>query len=217
MDKASQAFYDAIVAALGPFLGERLKDLGISPDSDVVDGAVKRCAADLSTLFELGYDEQTETPLQVVRRTVRAVEEESAIAVPEGDVAPASAAELGEAALAASLNWGSAKAAALRRPAVLVHSTNLLDASGLEEAAAGAGYRVARSPEAGPLAAFVDLEAPDSDRVIEALAAAGVKVIAYGPHVDDLALARARTLGATTAEPRSRVLRDPGVFLPPVV
>ena len=37
------------------------------------------------------------------------------------------------------------------------------------------------------------------------LSDAGIRIVAYGPHVDDIAMARARSLGAKDVVPRSRL------------
>ena len=97
-----------------------------------------------------------------------------------------------------------------------------MDLSRFEAASARAGYRCeARSAEKldepDAVVAFVDLEAEGSDGAIVALTAQGIRVVAFGPHVDDMAMVRARSLGATVAEPRSRVFRDPAAYLPPLV
>jgi len=107
-------------------------------------------------------------------------------------------------------------------PLLTVVTSNLMDVGPFEAAAAGSGYRIEAiraDALAGlePLVAFVDLETDGADDAISALVARGVRVIAYGPHVDDLAMSRARSLGAAVAEPRSRVLRDPSAYLPPLV
>lgn len=109
-----------------------------------------------------------------------------------------------------------------RLPLLLAVTSNLMDHGPFESAASRAGYRFegvgpAAVAEVEPLVAFVDLEATGADDAIVDLAGRGVRVIAYGPHVDDIALVRARSLGALVAEPRSRVLRDPAAYLPPLV
>jgi len=108
------------------------------------------------------------------------------------------------------------------RPLLVVVTSNLMDRGPFESAATIAGYRCAfvRANELSdldPLAAFVDLEAEDSDKVITNLSGRGVRVIAYGPHLDDMSMVRARSLGADSAEPRSRMLRHPAAYLPPLV
>jgi hypothetical protein len=107
-------------------------------------------------------------------------------------------------------------------PLLVAVTSNLMDLGPFESAAARAGYRFERvGPEAlddvGPLVAFVDLETAGADQAIIELARRRVKVIAYGPHVDDVGMLRALALGATSAEPRSRALKDPTVYLPPLV
>jgi hypothetical protein len=42
-------------------------------------------------------------------------------------------------------------------------------------------------------------------------------VIGFGPHVDEFAMVRARSLGATAALARSRFFRDLAELLPPFV
>ncbi len=43
--------------------------------------------------------------------------------------------------------------------------------------------------------------------------APGARIVAYGPHVDDVLLTRARSEGATVVLPRSRFFRDPAAAL----
>ncbi len=107
-------------------------------------------------------------------------------------------------------------------PLLVVVTSNLMDVGPFESAATRSGYRfeaIKADALAGlePLVAFVDLETEGADDTIGTLVALGVRVIAYGPHVDDLAMSRAQSLGAAMAEPRSRVLRDPSAYLQPLV
>jgi len=107
-------------------------------------------------------------------------------------------------------------------PLLVVVTSNLMDVGSFESAAARSGYRfeaIKAGAIAGfePLVAFVDLETEGADDAIGTLVALGVRVIAYGPHVDDLAMSRAQSLGAAMAEPRSRLLRDPSAYLQPLV
>ena len=96
----------------------------------------------------------------------------------------------------------------------------------VEAGLAGTGYRlesweafeqVVRGIAAGPVVAFIDLAHPQADCCIEALAASGNRVVAYGSEVDDLAVIRARSLGAADAVPRDRLLRAPADWLPPMM
>jgi hypothetical protein len=95
-----------------------------------------------------------------------------------------------------------------------------VDTARIEQAAAEVGYRVEawRSlPSVGerrPSIAFIDLEHHDADDAIRLLAGAGVRVVGFGPHVDDLAMMRARALGAADALARSRFFRVVSELLP---
>ncbi len=148
-------------------------------------------------------------------------------------LSPGSSAELGEEAWRAHLAWGAAKAVrvtsgaeqpAPSRPIVALVTVDLLDRSRIEPAVVAAGYALAvvRDRAAGeallrasrPVLAIVDLTHSGADEAIAGFAAAGIRVIAYGPHVDDVAMARARTLGAAATAARSRFLTDPGRWLP---
>lgn len=51
---------------------------------------------------------------------------------------------------------------------------------------------------------IVDLSRPDAIDAIGAASAAGVRITAYGSHVDEAGLAAARAAGATEVLPRSR-------------
>ena len=141
------------------------------------------------------------------------------------DLAPASSQVLGETVWEAHLRWGAAKAAAMAsgapsRPVAGLFGRDLMDRSRIESAADAAGYALvvwvdvaAVAAPRRPVLAFVDLTHPEADAAIEILSASGVSVVAYGPHVDDLALARAGTLGAADALPRSRFFhRLPDLF-----
>ncbi|MGH8935151.1 MAG: hypothetical protein ACRDXD_02600, partial [Acidimicrobiia bacterium] len=92
---------------------------------------------------------------------------------------------------------------------VAILTRNLLDRSRIEEAVAAAGFRpVAWGESVAPALALVDLAHPQAEPVIEELAGAGVPTVAFGPHVDEEALARAAALGAGRSLPRSRFFRS---------
>jgi hypothetical protein len=99
-----------------------------------------------------------------------------------------------------------------------VLADNLLDLDRIERSVVTSGFQMERIRTVDGVGAqavvFVDLEHPGADGVIRAAADHGIAVIAFGPHVDDLAMVRARSLGAREAMPRSRFFRDPGAFLP---
>ena len=61
--------------------------------------------------------------------------------------------------------------------------------------------------------ALVDLRVGEGERIIGLLAAAGVEVTVFGPHVNEAALERARAASAAEAFPRSRFFsRLPRMF-----
>ena len=139
-------------------------------------------------------------------------------------LAPASSAVLGEAAFEAHLAGGIEKARALAPlvsgagRGVAVVSGDLMDLSRFEDAANSAGMKVQAwgKPE-GPMravVAFVDITHPEADEAIRTLASDLIRVIAYGPHIDEDAMTRAATLGASLVLPRSRLFRTIGEHLP---
>jgi hypothetical protein len=190
--------------------------------------------AELTALLEQPFLEQQRSPLAVFQEAARFPTEalRAAGAAPikrdhvtenalPGDVyglAPASSQELTSEAWRAHLAWGAAKAQAMShqvlRPAAGVYTRNLMDRSKIETELQSAGFDafllrnvdLVKRAMAGkkPSIAFVDLESPDGDEVIRVLSGAGVRVVVYGPHVDDFGLQRARSLGASEAVPRSR-------------
>ena len=95
-----------------------------------------------------------------------------------------------------------------------VVTRDLLDRTRIEEAVRRAGLEPVtlanRAAVEGALAesvparALVDLRVGEAERIVGLLAAEGVKVTVFGPHVDEDALARARAAGAAEALPRSR-------------
>ena len=144
------------------------------------------------------------------------------------DLAPASSQELGDDVWKVHVAWGVARAAEVAgvvprsasAPArtsigVAVITANLMDRTRIVDTAKEVGLStvVWRNPGAveqglaghEPAVAFVDLEHAAADDVVRLLAGDGVRTVAYGPHVDDIAMARARSLGATDVVPRSRL------------
>ena len=203
--------------------------------------------SELAALLEAPFLQQQRSPLEVFQEAARFPTEAlsaagaapvkrdhvSASALP-GDLfglAPASSQDMTSDAWRAHLAWGAAKAQAMsrqvQRPLAGVYSRNLMDRSKLEIELHAAGYDVfllrnlelagkAMSGKRPPVA-FVDLENQDVDEVIRVLAGGGVRVVAYGPHVDDLAMQRARGLGASTAIARSRLFGRVADHLPQIV
>lgn len=240
MDETSSDLMDALLRAFPAFVADRAAAFGLDDESATRAAAVGHAELEqsLGALFRTAVADQAGTPLGAVRAALApltAALEEAGVARPRRDASqqeiapddpydlgPASASELGATAAAAALAWGVSKAKHLDRPMLVLVGGNLMDCGPIEAAAAAAGYRfemVAADgvDECAATAAFVDLEAECADGAIRTLSGRGVRVIAYGPHVDDLAMVRARSLGASVAEPRSRVLRDPGAYLSPVV
>lgn len=198
---------------------------------------------ELAAFTETPFRDQRRSPLEVFQEAMRfpgdALAEAdvqppprdpgAAMALPGDiyDLAPASSQDLGEAAWRAHLAWGAEKARTFAAgPAARVGwlGRNLMDRSRIEAAVTAASLELqvwsseadlAGGPEERrPLMAFIDLEHPDADGAISALAASGVRTIAYGPHVDDLAMMRARGLGADEVHARSRFFRDLADLLP---
>jgi len=99
-------------------------------------------------------------------------------------------------------------------PRVAVVTRDLLDRTRIEEAVRRAGLEpvtlatraaVERAlADSVPGVALVDLRVGEGERIVGLLAAAGVEVTVFGPHVDEEALERARAAGAAEALPRSR-------------
>ncbi|MBT8218064.1 MAG: hypothetical protein HKN74_14575 [Acidimicrobiia bacterium] len=231
MDATGSALHSAFVGGFGPYLKAILDERGLPHlDDDTVQAATEWLDDELRTLLDQPFHLQDRSPLELVQQAMEGptgalraagvkapLRDPVSVAALPGDhygLAPASSAALGEEAFHAHLAWGAAKASALAplvtggRP-VLLLSGDLMDRSRFEEAVREVGLRLATSSDDGlrPLVAFVDLKHPDADDLIRTLAADGVEVIAYGPHVDSDALTRARTLGAQTVLARSRLMR----------
>ena len=225
----------AEAGADGPVFAERV-------ESELVPALAAGSAWLDSTLGELlrqPYRAQRRGPLEVFQEAMRhpteaiarlgiepSPRDPVAEAVLPGDLydlAPPSSRELGEHVWEMHLRWGAAKAAALARPPVQVgyFGANLMDRSKIEAATRAAGLelvvaRTADELDAMPNTVFVDLAADGADDALRALGS-NRRVVAFGPHVDDMAMVRARTLGASDAVPRSRFFRDIAGYLPTVV
>lgn len=153
------------------------------------------------------------------------------------DLAPASSQELGDDVWKVHVAWGVARAAAVagvvprageeptrHTVGVAVVTSNLMDRTRIVDTAQAAGLStiVWRNPgaveqgltTANPTVAFVDLEHGAADDIVRVLAGADVRTVAYGPHVDDVAMARARSLGASDVVPRSRLFTKLADWLP---
>lgn len=164
-----------------------------------------RLDQELRALLSQPFSDQRQTPGELFRQAL------AAAGLPDRPLA--------EDAHQAHLAWGVAKAQALTAPCVLYVGNDLMDRSKIAAAAEAAGLalRVAAGGDpdpAGAVRAFVDLSRPAADDAIRALTAAGVTTIGFGPHVDDVALVRARSLGADDALPRSVFFRRLPELLP---
>jgi hypothetical protein len=232
----------AFVDSYRPLVLARVQALGVAPDAlgASLDEGAEWLEAELTAQLERPFPEQLRGPLEIFQEAVRfptealeaagvaAVERDAVAeqALP-GDrygLAPASSRELGEDAWHAHLAWGVQKAQALATPAaprVGYFGSNLMDRSKIEGPVKAAGmelvvWRSVHEISDPPRVVFVDLAAPDADRAIRTLAEAGSRVVAFGPHVDDMAMVRARSLGAADALPRSRFFRQIPELLPTV-
>lgn len=235
VESVARHLIDALVAAYRPYVAARLESSGWPSVGDAISEGEKWLSATLSELLVLPFAAQARSPLEVFQEAMRfptealadagvepVVRDEVTVAALPGDVyglAPASSQDLGEGTWRAHLEWGAAKAASVRPSAVLL-SRNLMDRSRIEQQADSVGYRldvVGEVPEGLRWAVgLVDLEHPGADDAIRALAGSAGRVIAFGPHVDDLAMTRARSLGAHEAVPRSRFFRDLESWFPPL-
>lgn len=224
MDQAASDLLEAFLAAYRPYVQARLDAADLPAVDAAIDDGVTWLAETLAALLEQPYREQRRSPLEVFQEALAfptdalgdlgvtpVARDDVAVAALPGDLfglAPASSQELGEGAWQAHLAWGAAKAGAMRPSAILV-GRNLLDGTRIAEAARRAGYRLVTVSSLpadidNHVVGFVDLEHPEADDAVRRLASSCGRVIAFGPHVDDLAMTRARSLGASDALPRSR-------------
>jgi hypothetical protein len=245
MDDLAARLHATFLAAYRPTVRGRLRASGLAEPRGL-DAALDTGEAwldrSLRSVLEVAFAEQRRSPLEVFREAVRFPTEaleaagidpprrdpatEAALPGDHYDLVPGSSQDLGEEAWRAHLAWGAAKARAMSRLTVGLLSSDLMDFARVEAAASAAGYSVAVWADAAavadhsgrlPAVAFVDLAHPEADDVIRALAARSVRVTGYGPHVDDLAMIRARLLGATDALARSRFFTSIRDLLPSVV
>ena len=160
------------------------------------------------------------------------------------DLAPASSQALGSGVWEAHLAWGAAKAAdavarsqpadaavddpavngprdADARPRIGLLGTDLMDRTRIESIAAASGYAMAtwrrvHDIESDVVVALVDLNHSGADDAVRQLSASGVRVVAFGPHVDDFAMARAGSLGADEVLARSVFFKRLPKLLPAI-
>ena len=245
VDAVAQDLQRALVGAFAPLVRARLAERGLDEPAGLQEALLdgERWLADeLGNLLEQAFTRQSRSPLEVFQEAMKfptalleaagvapLERDDAAVAALPGDLfdlAPASSQDLGEEAWKTHIAWGASKASAFIRPVAGLLSRDLMDGSKVESAVAASGHRLviwraAAAVEAysqkSPEVVFVDLTHDDADRVIRFLAPSGSRVIAFGPHVDDFAMTRARTLGADDAVARSRFFRSIGDWLSPVV
>jgi hypothetical protein len=236
MDSVASDLAATLVAAYPEYISRRLEASGLPPvpEQVVANGAAwleERLGVLLSERFEV----QRRGPLELFQEAMRfptealvqggvaeVARDETAAAALPGDVyglAPASSAEISEKVWEAHLAWGAAKASYLRRPVIGLAGGDLLDRSKIEPVVTELGMRLVvwSAPEQIPDErgwALVDLSVPWAGEAMARLAAAGAVFYAYGSHVDELVMQRARELGARDAVPRSRFFRNVADFLP---
>lgn len=230
-----------LVGAVRPHVSTRVALLaagGVAGIDRAVLEAEAWLGSALDELLALPFELQSRSPLELFQEAMRfptaallesGVEPVARDPVQEaalpGDLyglAPASSQDLGEEVWQAHLAWGAGKAQAMVRPGVGLLSADLMDRSRIEAPVAAAGFDLIVWPSAAhmkvggrlPSTSFVDLAHGDADVVIRRLSQAGVRVIGFGPHVDDFALVRARSLGAADALPRSRFFNRVAELLP---
>jgi len=233
----------SFVSAFSGYVEERVGEQGLerpsSFDGALAEGEAW-LAATLEALLALPFDRQRRGPLEVFQEAMRFPTEALAAAGVEevgrdsgtmaalpGDVydlAPASSRQLGDEVWMAHLAWGAAKARALRRSgSVGLLSSNLMDRSRIEPVVERSGARLVvwnawtegpdGQPGDWPDLVLADLSVPDSILAIEALVQAGARVVAFGPHVDRVALRSARQAGADQVLARSVFFEKLGELL----
>jgi hypothetical protein len=230
MDETARHLALSMIAAYSPYVAGRLTELSIEPASSLDEAVAEGEAwlrANLEELLARPFDRQRRGPLEVFQEAMRfPTDVLVAIGVPAvprdpgskaalpGDVydlAPASSRQLGDEVWVAHLAWGATKARSFQgSPQVGLLSVNLMDRSRVEPLVERSGARLSvwagfeGVPDgAKPDLALVDLTAPGALVAIEALVRTGVRVIAFGPHVDREAPRRARKVGAEQVLARS--------------
>lgn len=224
-----RALSDAVASAFVAELPEYLRRQGV--DVRTIDQLVGAIAAELETWKQQGARDQIQTPLEIVRSVIHGVVDEKSL--------PMTSRDLGERSWKVHVAWGIGRAEAIagmvpappEHPvagvAIAIASTNLMDRTRIEETAGARNVDalVWRNPgavadgldSAVPAVAFVDLEHGAAHDLIRLFVDAGVRTIAYGPHVDDHALAAAAALGATEVLPRSIFFRRLESLIPTAV
>ena len=243
MDAPATALHSAFVGGFRPYLNAIFEERQLSVPPECIDDAEAWIDETLQELLEQPYAEQRRSPLEIVQEAMtgitaaltaagasKVLRDPVTVSALPGDlygIAPASSSALGEEAFQVHIAWGIEKAKALAPlvsgvgRGVAVVSGDLIDISRFEDAVNGAGMQLQvwwkkGEGEPKPVVAFVDLTHPDADDAIESFTSERVRVIAYGPHVDEDAMARAALLGAGEVLPRSRLFKSVGEYLPQI-
>ncbi len=235
LDEASTVLLQAFVAVYEPYVASRLAGVPGAEEVDVRAAIVagrEWLGEHLAALLAEPYRTQRRSPLEVFQEALAAptaalddagvapVRRDPAVsAALPGDtygLAPASSQELGDGVWQAHLAWGATKAAAMRRsaadrPRVGLYGADLMDRTRVEGVVRDSGCDLVIWRHPGDIddaaLGLVDLTHGEADEAIAALAARGVRTVAFGPHVDDVAMARAGALGADEVLARSSFFR----------
>jgi hypothetical protein len=232
---------DSLVAAFVPHVEKRLRELRLERP-DTMAGALEEGVMWLRTALEelltLPFDEQRRGPLELFQEAMRfptkalasagvgaIARDPGEVAALPGDIyhlAPASSRLLGEEVWMTHLAWGAAKARSVGEARLIgLLSANLMDRARIEPlvAASGSdlvvsdGYPKGFGKERPPDLVLADLALGDAAVAIEELSGAGIRVVAYGPHIDRTVLRRARQAGADQVLARSAFFAKLGDLL----
>ncbi len=233
MNDAAQELMTSMLSAYAGYIERRLQELGVDRPPSFDDALAEGRAwlqDNLEALLVVPFAEQRRGPLEVFQEAMRfptdalaeaGIEplrrDPGAVAALPGDLfslAPASSRPLGDEVWTAHLAWGAEKAGSVQPSRwVGLLSSNLMDRSRIEQPVERSGaklvvwpVRVAGNIDPGgplPALALIDLSVPDALVAVETLVQAGVRVVAYGPHVNRDALRSAGRLGAEQVLARS--------------
>jgi CheY-like chemotaxis protein len=240
MDDPARDLVTSMLSVFSSYVDGRLEELEIdrpaSFDNALTEGEAW-LGANLEALLSLPFGEQRRGPLEVFQEAmwfptealagagIEAIPRDpgEAAALP-GDLynlAPASSRQLGDEVWEAHLAWGATKARSFDRSReVGLLSANLIDRSRIEPVVEQSGSSlvvwgawvadIAGLTGHVPDLVLVDLSAPGALTAVEDFAQAGVRVIAFGPHVDREKLRSAKQAGADQVLARSRFFEQIG-------
>lgn len=243
MDDPARNLVTALISVFASYVGGRLEELDLDRPPSFDDALARGepwLRENLEDLLGLPFRLQRRGPLEVFQEAMRfptyalaaagvsvVPRDPGSVAALPGDVyslAPASSRQLGEEVWMAHLAWGAAKAEAMSRTRVVgLLSGDLMDRSRIAPLVEQSGAQLIawknqvagteRNAEDHPDLVLVDLSVPGSLQAIEAWVQAGVRVIAFGPHVDREALQKARQIGADQVLARSVFFEKLGELL----